>query len=228
MAGEKSTTWSYHVCLIAKKYGLPDPLLLMEQAVWPKEMWKTLVTTKVIVYHETQLREKAASNYKLEYFNVQLLSLNCHPYPAVLNIQDTREIPKMKAHLKFLTGDIDSYHNMYIDRGVDPSCRLCSAPCEHTQHILTECSSTAEIRERLYPELVNLVSDIQPSCGLLNRSSNHLLTQFIIDPSSMNLPNTHRISSQHPRLNELFRISRDWCFSINTCRTKLLKEKNLR
>ena len=130
----------------------------------------------------------------------------------------------MKANLKFLTEDIDSYHHMSLDRGVDPSCRLCSAPCEHTQHILTECCSTAEIMERLYPELVNLMSDIQPS----SRQSNHLLTQFIIDPSSMNLPNTHKISSQHPRLNELFRISRHWCFSINTFRTKLLKEKNLR
>ena len=228
MAGEKSTTWSYHVRLIAKKYKLPDPLLLMDQAVWSKETWKTLVTNKVLVYHESEMREKALSNYKLEYFNVQLLGLNGLPYPALHNIQDTREILKMKAHLKFLTGDIDSYHHMSLDRGVDPSCRLCSAPCEHTQHILTECCSTAEIRDRLYPQLVNIVSDIQPSCGLLKQSSNHLLTQFIIDPSSMNLPNTHRISSQHPRLHELFRISRDWCFSINTCRTKLLKEKNLR
>ena len=151
----------------------------------------------------TELREKASSNYKLEYFNVQLLGLNGHPYPALLNIQDTRETLKMKAHLKFLTGDIDSYHHMSLDRGVDPSCRLCSAPCEHTQHILTECCSTAEIRDRLYPQLVNIVSDIQPSCGLLKQSSNHLLTQFIIDPSSMNLPN---INSQHPRLHELFRI----------------------
>ena len=69
MAGEKSTTWSYHVRLIAKNYRLPDPLLRMEQAVRSKETWKTLVTNKLLVYHETKMKEKASANYKLEYFN---------------------------------------------------------------------------------------------------------------------------------------------------------------
>ena len=75
MAGDRSTTWSFHLRLICRKYGLPDPIQLMQQAVMPKPDWKVLVQTRVTVLHEAELRRKAASNYKLQYFNVQLLGL---------------------------------------------------------------------------------------------------------------------------------------------------------
>ena len=133
----------------------------------------------------------------------------------------------MRSHLKFLTGDIGSFHNLsFINSGDSPHCRLCSAECEHTQHILTECKGTSDVRERLYPELVNLVFDILPTSGILinDQTSNSMLTQFILDPTSMNLPNTHRISFQHPRLSELYRLSRDWCYAVYSYRARLMKE----
>ena len=71
--------------------------------------------------------------------------------------------------------------------------------------------STADTRERLYPEPINLVASIDPSSALLNKQEtpNNVLTQFILDPASANLRNAHRISFQHPRLHELYRVSRD-------------------
>ena len=177
------------------------------------------------MYHETDVRRSALANSKLEYFNVQVLGLNGRAHPA-LDIHETRDSPKLKAHLKFLTGDILSYLTLSNERGGSPHCRLCPAPCEHTQHIICECASTAEIRERLYPELVNLVASIQPYSGLLDRNltSNKLLTQFILDPASLNLPDSHRISFQHPRLHELYSFSRDWCHAVYNHRAKLLKK----
>ena len=96
MSGEKSTTWSLHLRLICKKYGLPDPLLLLQQPAWPKEDWKTLVTTRVTVHHEVELRERAACNSKSGYLNVDILGLNGHPHPAIRGIGETRDIAKLK------------------------------------------------------------------------------------------------------------------------------------
>ena len=140
-------------------------------------------------------------------------------------VKDTRAALKQRVHLKFLTGDVLSFEKLSRDRGGDPKCRLCMAPYEHTQHILTECRSTAEIRERLYPNLVNLVAVIDPSSGILNQQQtpNRILTQFIIDPASINLPSSYRISYQHPQLQDLYSLSRDWCFAIYSCRARLLK-----
>ena len=154
MATEKSTTWSNHLRIICKMYNLPDPLSLMQQPAMNKSAWKILVKTRVTVYHENELRSLAQANSKLEYFNVQTLSLEERSHP-VLQISETRSAPKLKAHLKFLTGDINTYLNIAIERGGSPHCRLCSAPCEDTQHIISKCASTAHIRERLFTELLN-------------------------------------------------------------------------
>ena len=225
MVSESSTTWSYHIRQVCLKYGLPDPINLLQYAAVPRSAWKELVRTRVTAYHEAELRRAARSNSTLEYFNVEALGLNGRAHP-ILDIHETRDSMKLKAHLKFLTGDILSYQNLSHDRGTDSSCRLCGAQEENTQHIITECRSYADVRERLYPELVNLVASINPTSGILTTSntSNRLLTQFILDPASLNLPNSHRISFQHPRLHELYCLSRDWCFAIYNRRIKLLKD----
>ena len=225
MASEKSTTWSNHLRIICRMYDLPDPLSLMQQPAMNKSAWKILVKTRVTVYHENELRSLALANSKLEYFNVQTLGLEGRSHP-VLEISETRSAPKLKAHLKFLTGDINSYLNVSNERGGSPHCRLCLAPCEDTVHIVIQCTSTAHIRERLFPELLNLVASIQPTSKLLDRNltPNKVLTQFILDPASLNLPNSHRISFQHPRLPELYSLSRDWCHAVFTHRARLLKD----
>ena len=205
-------------------YGLPDPLLLMQQPEITKAQWKTLVKVKITAFHEAELRQKAMKSESLKYFNVQLLGLTGRPHLVILSANDKRSIEKLRIHLKFLTGDFLSYSKLARNQGCDPYCRLCLAPVENRQHILTECRLTANVRERLYPELVNLVADISPLSSLLDRSMtpNSILTQFIIDPASMNLPNSHRISYQHPRLPDLYRMSRDWCYAVYKCRGRLL------
>ena len=42
------------------------------------------------------------------------------------------------------------------------TCQLCRAPVESTQHILIECHATKAVRDRLLPDLLNLISQIQP------------------------------------------------------------------
>ena len=144
--------------------------------------------------------------------NVSVLGLSGRPHPAILNIRTTRDAMKLRSHIKFLSGDFPSYEVLAKERGGTPRCRLCPSASESTQHILTECAGTLDTRQRLYPELLNLLVTVHPSNGLLlYQYSADTLTQFILDPTSMNLSNQLRISPSHPGLSEIFSFSRDWC-----------------
>ena len=53
-------------------------------------------------------------------------------------------------------------------------------------------------------------------------SDEYLTTQFVLDVTSMNLP--ERISASDPVLSLFFKLSRDLCYYIDKTRTKLLKD----
>ena len=191
--------------LICLKYSLPDPLKPLEQPPMSKLAWKTLVRNRITGFHEKQQRHLALNNSRLSYLNVEILGLSGMPHPAIRFISETRSAMKMRAHLKLLTGDFLSYERLASDR---------------------ECSATAETRQRLLPELLNLVASIQPNSSLLNHRTPHrIITQFILDPTSMNLPNAYSISVYlNPRLKDVIFLSRDWCYATTSLRRKLLKD----
>ena len=157
------------------------------------------------------------------YLNVQISGLSGAPHTALVNIRTTQDALKLRPHLKFLSGDYLTAERMSLDQGTDPQCRLCPrpAPIESVKHIMTECPASAEIHRRLLPELLNTVANVQPSSSLLNNSTQHL-TQFLLDCTSFNLPETHRIPTHNPRVSEIFKISRDWCFAISRERLRLM------
>ena len=228
MAKDNSTTWSNHVRLLCKQYSLPDPLSLFEGVQYSKENWKDLVVSRVTVYHERILRQKASTNSNMKFFNVQLLGLSGRPHPAIHHISETRQAQKCRSHLQLLLGDFASYEVLGRQQQSDQSCRLCKAEIDSTQHILTECPATSEIRERLLPELLNTLAAVSPDCGLLNPPiSKHTLTQFLLDQTSMNLSNRFRISPNHSHLYDLFSLSRDWCFAVTLSRKKQLQAKKV-
>ena len=85
MCNNNSTTWSNHIKLLSQKYSLPSPLYLLENVPpWPKEEWKCLVKTRVMVYYERKLRKESLSNSKMTNLNVQLSGHSGHPHPALL------------------------------------------------------------------------------------------------------------------------------------------------
>ena len=195
MADEISTTWSAHVRLLCMKYGLPDPLqLLKSETVWPKARWMTLVKTRITIYFEQDRRAKAIVNSKMQYLNVQLQGLCGAPHTALLNIRTVQDALKLRFHLKFLTGNYLTRERLAINQGTNPRCRLCPAPAESNQHNLTQCPGTADIHRRMLPELLNIV---QPSSMILADQSTHL-TQFILDCTSINLPDSYRIPAHSP------------------------------
>ena len=113
--------------------------------------------------------------------------------------------------------------------GSNPNCVLCPAPVESPEHILSVCKATADVRQRLFPELLNTVLEVQPSCSILDGCSNSELTQFILDCTSINLDDSMKIPTHNPGIGKVFRISRDWCFAGSNRRARLItaqKKKN--
>ena len=224
MTDDSSTTWSAHLRILCKRYSLPDPLSLLEnETAWSKTRWKTLTKTNVTVFHEKELRHRALKNSKMEYLDVQVSGLSGLPHPALHYILTTQDVKKLRSHIKFLCGDILTGERLFMDQGANPQCRLCSATVETTDHILVQCRSTHDVRERLLPELLNTVAVVAPSCKLLDNPTSTYLTQFLLDCTSLNLPNSYRLSPQNSEISKVFKIARDWCHSISNERTRQLR-----
>ena len=192
------------------KYGLPSPLsLLLQGEPLSKQAWNNLVKTRVTVWHEQNLRKLSLSNSKMAYFNVQLAGLSGRPHPILHNIFTTLDAKKLRLHIKFLTCDFNTNERLAAGRPEkSPACSLCLAPLDSIEHVLVSCRSTSEIRSRLYPELVNTVVDVQPMCAILSQQpSPQVLTQFILDCTSINLPHSYRIPSHNPGVANICKVS---------------------
>ena len=202
----------------------------MEGSLWSKEKWKDFYNARVVSFHEKALRKKAVDNDKLKYLNIQLTGLTGRAHPILSWVLTTQDVVRARIHLKMLSGDYLCQANLAKDRGLDPSCLLCKsllrlpAPAENILHILTMCKATSETRQRIVPELLNCLSKYFPSNSLL-RSINHAqLCQFILDPTSLNLPMDCRIQPNHADLSHVMFICRNLCFALHKTRIRQLTD----
>ena len=236
MSDDSSVTWAVHVRILCQQYDLPDPLRLLQQEdAWPKSKWRNWCTTRVRAYHEKYWKEKSLTNSKMLFLHVQLLGLNGRHHPALFGLQTTRQVEKMRPHLKMLSGDYLTYSRIALDRKAgDPSCRICRTspsqlvPPETIEHLLTECKGTAEVRERIFPELLNALLLAQPnhpylSCPPAFHKLDITLAQFILDCTSFNLHSLYRLNINNDKLTTMFQVSRDFCYAVHSIRLKQLK-----
>ena len=136
----------------------------------------------------------------------------------------------VRPHVKMLSGDYLTFTNLAHDRGFDPHCRICqaltsdSAPPEDMIHLLTQCRATVETRSRILPELLNTISKYNSSNRILSSPTpDSLLTQFILDCSSLNLPGDMRIPSNHPGFTDITRLCSCLIYAVHKSRTRQLK-----
>ena len=233
MADDKSVTWAVHLRILCKQYALPDPLKLLQGNLLPKTTWKELTQTAIIAYHEELLRAKAATNYKLIYLNVAATGLSGRPHPILSGLATTQDVLRAVPHIRMLSGDYLCFATLSIERGSDPQCRLCTpgitghAPAEDITHIVSRCRGTSDPRDRILPDLLNTVMKHNPSNGILNKPNHLTLCQFILDCTSLNLPNDVRLPSTHPGFIDVVNKCRDLCHSIHKERIRKLKALGL-
>ena len=204
MSSDSSVTWTAHVRILFRLYNLPDPLVLLNSSPWSKQRWKNHTEAAVLSHHEVVLRKKAATNIKLQYLNVQATGLTGRPHPMLSWILTTQDVVLSRPHIRMLAGDLLCYSFLAHDRGSDPHCRLCQAlsplpaPAEDYEHLLTACKATADTRDSKLPGLYNIIAQYFEQHRLLTMPSHSLLTQFIIDCTSLNLPADARVPPDHP------------------------------
>ena len=233
MSTNKSVTWAAHLRIICQIYHLPDPLTLMCGPLWSKERWKCLVRSKIITHTERKWREKAANNSKLKFLNVQATGLTGRLHPVVSGIFSTQEVVRARVHIRMLSGDFPCSAYLATDRGQDPACCLCQnlfpetpAPAENMTNVLLTCraTATASTRTRLMQELLNIIASQSPNNELLTKPNHAYLAQLILDPTSLNLPSSIRISQDHPGLQQLLPMCRTICYAIYKDRLRQLKQ----
>jgi hypothetical protein len=233
MTDSSSLTWSAHVRILFQLYKLPDPLVLLDSQPWSKDRWKQHTHAAVISHHETMLRNKASSNYKLQYLNVQAIGLTARPHPVLAWVLTTQDVTTVRPHIKMLAGDYICYANLAHDRGLDPHCRLCHllshhpAPAENMEHLLTRCRATADTRERIIPEILNTVATSFPQNKILFSPNHNLLTQFILDCSSLNLSVDIRIPTNHQSFISITKLCSSLIHALHKDRTRQLRNLGL-
>ena len=226
-----SLTWSIHVRIICQMYDLPDPLGLLQTPAWPKEKWKSFVQTKITAYHERRLRLQASTSLmSLRYLNVSINGLSGRQHPVLNSIHSTDDVMKARIHVKMLSGDYPCNAVLGRHGKKDPSCLLCKSkqpdlghlPHEDLCHMLTQCKATRDTRQHQLSLLLNVVYSNNPENSILNETCTEQLTQFVLDPSSINLPMTSRISPDNPIFTVILKACRNYCFFIHKDRIKKL------
>ena len=157
---------------------------------------------------------------------VQLHSLSGRPHPALLRIFSTQDSKKLFLYLKFLTCDHITNEKLSLTQpSTSPACSLCGTTPDSTEHVLVACQATSDVRSRLFPELMNTVFKVQPNSGILAYDiPPDVLSQFILDCASFNLPDSIRIPLHNPGISKIYRLSRDWCFAIHSERCRMLRQ----
>ena len=226
MCRSNSTPRGNHLQLLCQKYSLPSPLSLLQSgSPWSKEAWNSLIKTRVTVWYVKELRRLSLSNSKMQYLNVQLTGLSGAPHPCLHNIITTQDVKRLQLHLKFLSGDFLTNERLNLDQpNISPACKLCNAPVESSEHVLVVCRATQEVRSRLVPDLMNTVAQVQPTCELLQcQPSPSILTQFLLDCTSINLPDSFRVPAHNPDISAIYTVSRNWTYAISSERSRQLK-----
>ena len=130
-----------------------------------------------------------------------------------------------------LFSDYPTYSLKDSRSGGGPHCRLCPAvapqsspPSEDIQHVLTECTGTAEIRRAKLPELMLLASSAKSVISVEKIFGDPaILTQFLLDCTSNNLDNDARISACDPTAGDIYLQARHTINAIHCERLRQIK-----
>ena len=228
-ARKSSKSWFCQIREICLQYNLPHPLELIENP--PNKIdFKKKVKSSIINYWEHKLRGEADYLQSLTWFKPNFMSLS-KPHPIWTTVgSNPHEVSKAVQQARFLSGRYRSESlARHWSQNRNGYCLLetCENQIEDTEHILINCNAYIECKKMLYslwllnrnPAIHRLVLEA------LSNTREYLL-QFILDCST--LPSVILAVQNHGIyiLDELFYLTRSWCFSIHRERMRRLGRWN--
>ena len=224
-----SKSWVWLVRDICLKYGLPHPLVLLENPP-DKKVYKKLIKAKVVDFWEQTLRGESSLLPSLKHFHSEFMSLT-KPHPiwstAGSNPYDTAKAIQQSRFLsgRYRSGSITKHWSGNQEGFcLAPSCQN---QIETVEHILISCCAYNDTKRRLYslwlstPDKTVLRLVLQA----LSSETDYLL-QFILDCSVLPAVILATQTNGEQVLKELFYLTRSWCFSIHRQRMKILGRWN--
>ena len=188
-------------------FGRPTNLLVKRCSV--KSGNKELVKTKITTYFVTHLGIAAAQNSLMTYRRLDWV-----PPPGSIKLNHNTQCEIVET-----TPEISLWELLYSTKATQlrgsSHCRICLEPCETVSHaqwekILLEFESLCIYEHKNKIDFEKILED------------KALLCQFILDPTSLNLPK--RVSMNDPLLPNFFKMSGDSYYLMEKIRTKLLSE----
>ena len=172
----------------------------------------------------------------MSYFNVAASGLRGRHHPVLDGPTTTNEVRKLRPVIKLLTGDYYTYETRSNQTKIgSPHCRICTdidtpdqvKPIENVEHVVSVCSATSNARAKSLSKIIGLLPLSKTNININKLlTDTATLTQLVLDPTSLNLPNDVRIHPDDPIASEIRTLSRDLCYSVHTERIRILKKKN--
>ena len=230
--GSGSQSWFNQARHITQKYGLPDPLLVLQQPT-TKGRWKSTCRSKVLDCWESQYRGEAVHLDSLLHFKSNYFSLS-KPPRILATAQSPYEVSRALTAVRMMSGRYVSDHRTRHWDGANPEglCRLCPpsqgqpAPQGDLAHQLLLCQGLQEARHRAVQLWAAHMADrphLLPVVSYYSLGTREDSLSFLLNPSSC--PLVIGAAQQHgPSVyDDCHFMARVWCHSIHSLRIKLLK-----
>ena len=218
-------SWFIQIRNICLKYDLPHPLIILDTQP-DKKTYTKLINSKVISYWEKRLRGEAALLSSLIYFKPEFMSLkDPHPIWSTAG-SNPYEISKAIQQARFLSGRYRTESlTKHWSMNREGFCQspTCNSVVETVEHILIHCRAYTSCKKSLYSLWVSTPNPIVLGLVLEALSSETAyLLQFILDCSV--LPTVINATQKYGFmiLEELFYLTRTWCFSVHKQRLMML------
>ena len=235
ITSSSTSSWFIQVRNLCLRYQLPHPLHLLNNPP-TKEAFKKLVKAKVLDSWETKLRNEASPLLSLTYFNPNYMSLTKPHKIWTTAGPKPYEVAKARIQLRFLGSQYPSAKHSLHWTPENPL-GLCSFPdcqgkciVESSEHILLSCPAYTTTRAKLICLCLRIKNPISHSLvtNIVLSNSNSKIMQFLLDCTP--IPEVIDSAQRFGDIiyNDLFYISRTWCFAIHRERMKRLCRWNFR
>ena len=224
-----SKSWFCQIRDLCLEYQLPHPLQILDNPP-SKQKLNKLVKSSVLNFWENKLRGEASVLPSLVNFRPFFMSLN-KPHPIWTTAgRNPHEVSKAVQQARFLSGryrtESLASHWSQNPNGYCLS-QTCTNKVETVEHILIHCDAYNDSKAKLYSLWLSTINPVVYKLVLEALSSPiKYLLQFILDCSS--LPSVISATQKHGRviLEEVFYLTRTWCFIIHRQRMRMLGRWN--